>query len=75
LFREEEGTTVLIDEPELSLHVSWQHTMVDDLTEIASLVGLSFVIATHSTAIINGRWDLVEELGPIDDSVAKADGS
>jgi ABC-type cobalamin/Fe3+-siderophores transport system ATPase subunit len=61
------GTTVLVDEPELSLHVSWQHRMLDDLSRIAELVGLRFVLATHSTAIINGRWELVEELGPIDD--------
>jgi hypothetical protein len=67
LFSVQSRTTVLIDEPELSLHVSWQHRMLGDLTRIAELVGLSFVLATHSTAIINGRWDLVEELGPLDD--------
>lgn len=66
LFDEAPGTTVLIDEPELSLHVSWQHEMVEDLEEIARVANLSFVLATHSTAIINGRWDLVEELGPLD---------
>jgi predicted ATPase len=69
LFSVEPGTTVLIDEPELSLHVSWQHKMLGDLSAIASLVGLAFVLATHSTAIINGHWELVEELGPIDDSL------
>jgi predicted ATPase len=67
LFSVPPGTTVLIDEPELSLHVSWQHKMIGDLIAIAKLVNLSFVLATHSTAIINGQWTLVEELGPIDD--------
>lgn len=66
LFKETPGTTVLIDEPELSLHVSWQHEMVNDLVEIAQVADLSFVLATHSTAIINGRWELVEELGSLD---------
>jgi energy-coupling factor transporter ATP-binding protein EcfA2 len=66
LFDEVPGTTVLIDEPELSLHVSWQHEMVEDLLEIAAVANVSFVLATHSTAIINGRWDIVEELGPLD---------
>jgi ABC-type lipoprotein export system ATPase subunit len=66
LFTEQPGTTVLIDEPELSLHVSWQHEMVDDLIEIAEVASLSFLLATHSTAIINGRWELVDELGPLD---------
>lgn len=68
LFKVAQGTTVMIDEPELSLHVTWQHQMLDDLREIAELIGLSFVLATHSTATINGRWDLVQELGPIDDT-------
>ena len=68
LFSVPAGTTVLVDEPELSLHVSWQHRMITDLTGIAQLAGLSFVLATHSTAIINGRSDLVEDLGPIDDN-------
>jgi ABC-type lipoprotein export system ATPase subunit len=67
LFTEQPGTTVLIDEPELSLHVSWQHEMVDDLIEIAEVASLSFLLATHSTAIINGKWDLVDELGPLDE--------
>jgi len=67
LFTEIPGTTVLIDEPELSLHVGWQHEMVDDLVEIAAVADLSFVLATHSTAIINGRWELVQELGPLED--------
>ena len=70
LFSEEVDTTVLIDEPELSLHVSWQHAMVDDLADIAPVARLRFLIATHSTAIINNRWELVEELGEIDDSPA-----
>jgi hypothetical protein len=66
LFNERPGTTVLIDEPELSLHVGWQHAMVSDLQEIADVADLTFVLATHSTAIINGRWDLVEDLGSLD---------
>jgi energy-coupling factor transporter ATP-binding protein EcfA2 len=69
LFTERPGTTVLIDEPELSLHVGWQHEMVDDLIEIAEVADLTFVLATHSTAIINGRWELVDELGPLEEAV------
>jgi hypothetical protein len=69
LFSEKPGTTVFIDEPELSLHISWQHEMLADPEDIARVANLSFVLATHSTAIINGRWDLVEELGPIDDEL------
>src|SRR5205823_3171527 len=43
LFSVPPRSNVLIDEPELSLHVSWQHKMIGDLTAIAKLARLSFV--------------------------------
>jgi predicted ATP-dependent endonuclease of OLD family len=46
------GTLVLIDEPELSLHVTWQQTLVPELMEIAQLAQLDFVLATHSPFIV-----------------------
>jgi len=58
LFRAQKGTMILIDEPELSLHVSWQHKFLDDLSNISKLVGLDFIVATHSPQIINEHWDL-----------------
>ncbi|MFI0260261.1 AAA family ATPase [Streptomyces sp. NPDC017056] len=62
LFREQVGTLVLIDEPELSLHVSWQNDFIPDLLKIAGLAKLKFLVATHSPSIINDRWDLTVEL-------------
>jgi predicted ATP-binding protein involved in virulence len=62
LFREQVGTLVLIDEPELSLHVSWQNDFIPDLLKIAELAKLKFLVATHSPSIINDRWDLTVEL-------------
>lgn len=62
LFRERVGTLVLIDEPELSLHVSWQNDFIPDLLKIAELARLKFLVATHSPSIINDRWDLTVEL-------------
>ncbi|MFI1589523.1 AAA family ATPase [Streptomyces halstedii] len=62
LFREQVGTLVLIDEPELSLHVSWQNDFIPDLLKIAELAQLKFLVATHSPSIINDRWDLTVEL-------------
>ncbi|MFE0037423.1 AAA family ATPase [Streptomyces sp. NPDC059015] len=62
LFRERPGTLVLIDEPELSLHVSWQNDFIPDLLRIAELAKLKFLVATHSPSIINDRWDLTVEL-------------
>lgn len=52
---------VLIDEPELSLHVAWQLTLVKDLVEAADMRGSRIVVATHSPAIVNDWWDWVVE--------------
>ena len=54
---------ILIDEPELSLHVSWQINFIEDLERILRLRRLKVLIATHSPQIIHDRWDLVQELG------------
>jgi predicted ATP-dependent endonuclease of OLD family len=58
LFRVKKGSLILIDEPELSLHVTWQHRFLEDLDRISKLVGLDFLVATHSPQIIHKRWDL-----------------
>jgi len=62
LFRSEPGTLVLIDEPELSLHVIWQDTFVDDLARMGSVRDLQFILATHSPSLIGGREDLRRSL-------------
>jgi predicted ATP-binding protein involved in virulence len=62
LFKTEPNTLILIDEPEISLHVMWQKEFVKDLLEIAKLKNISFCLATHSPQIINGQWDLVTDL-------------
>ncbi|MYR59559.1 AAA family ATPase [Streptomyces sp. SID625] len=62
LFEAPPGTLVMIDEPELSLHVLWQSTFVDDLTEISTASGTYFLLATHSPTLIAGRTDLRRSL-------------
>lgn len=62
LFKVKSNSLVLIDEPELSLHVGWQSQFLEDLKEIADLVNLDVLMATHSPDIIQGRWDLTVEL-------------
>jgi predicted ATP-binding protein involved in virulence len=73
LFSAEEGAVVLIDEPEISMHAAWKHSFLEDIKEVAELSGLQIVIATHSSAIINGNWHLVQEIEipDIPDSPAK----
>lgn len=63
LFSATPGSTVLIDEPEISLHAAWKHSFVTDIEEVAAISNLSIIMATHSTAVINGRWEIVSELG------------
>jgi predicted ATP-dependent endonuclease of OLD family len=53
---------LFIDEPEISLHISWQNRFIDDLKEITSISKASIVIATHSSDIIGENWDLKVEL-------------
>jgi len=62
LFGVKDDALILIDEPELSLHVGWQVRFLPDLQRIQKLKPLHIVIATHSPQIINDRWDLTVEL-------------
>jgi predicted ATP-binding protein involved in virulence len=65
LFNVKANSLILIDEPEISLHVAWQREFLKDLQHIVLLSQLDVVIATHSPDIINDRWDLTVELkGP-----------
>jgi len=65
LFKVQPNSLVLIDEPELSLHIGWQAQFLKDLQEITKLADLDVLMATHSPDIIQDRWDLTVELkGP-----------
>lgn len=66
LFRVQPGSLVLIDEPEISLHVAWQQQFLNDIAQIADLNPLRFVIATHSPQIIHKWWDRAIALVPGD---------
>ncbi len=63
LFKTQKKALVLIDEPELSLHVTWQRKFLEDIGKIAELADLDFLIATHSPSIIHNRRDLMVGLG------------
>jgi ABC-type transport system involved in cytochrome c biogenesis ATPase subunit len=62
LFSIQPNSMVLIDEPEISLHVAWQQSFLSDLKRIADLSTIDILIATHSPQIIHDRWDLTVEL-------------
>ena len=63
LFKVSPNTIVLIDEPELSLHVEWQTKFLPDLLEIVRLSNFDALVATHSPYVVGARTDLMIGLG------------
>ena len=62
LFQTEPGSLVVFDEPEISLHVSWQQRLGPILNDICRLRDLQILVATHSPQVIHDMWDLANEL-------------
>lgn len=62
LFNVRPNTLVLIDEPELSLHVVWQKRFLHDLLQIARTANFDALVATHSPFIVSDRDDLLVDL-------------
>lgn len=62
LFKVKRGALILIDEPEISLHVAWQSKFIDDLLKILEVNDGFALVATHSPVIIGERWDLTQRL-------------
>ena len=50
-----EENTILIDEPEISLHIDWQKNLIPALAQLNSATQL--ILATHSPEIISGIDD------------------
>jgi len=60
-------TLVMIDEPEISLHVDWQVKFIKNLlkiknSDVKDLNNIQFILATHSPQIVHNRKDLTHEL-------------
>jgi predicted ATP-binding protein involved in virulence len=62
LFRAKPGMIVLIDEPELSFHVVWQSSFINELKQIISKNNIQVIAATHSPQIIDGKWSITTDL-------------
>lgn len=65
IFNTKPNVLLLIDEPEISLHVVWQKEFLNDLITIAKLQNIQVIVATHAPAIVNGRWDLTSNLAEV----------
>lgn len=66
IFNSNKNDYLLIDEPEISLHVSWQRQFLNDLERIIKINNCNIIVATHSPQIINENWDLVNCLGEVE---------
>lgn len=62
LFKIPENSLILIDEPEISLHIDWQMDFLNDLTDIVRLRNFDILLSTHSPSIINGHSELTISL-------------
>ena len=67
LYEVKENSLVLIDEPELSLHASWQLYFVQDVIDVAKRNHFNVVIATHSPLIVQDHLYLATKLSGGDD--------
>ena len=62
LFHTEPGSIVIVDEPEISLHVSWQQRIGALFSDICRVRNIQIIVATHSPQIIHDMWDYAVEL-------------
>jgi predicted ATPase len=54
LCQDEQPSLLLLDEPELSLHLKWQYRLIEILRNLNP--NCQLVIATHSPSIFNDGW-------------------
>lgn len=62
LFKCDEKDLILIDEPEISLHLDWLQNMIEDIKKITRNNNSSLLIATHSPDFVGNNYDLVQNL-------------
>ncbi|WP_428116588.1 AAA family ATPase [Candidatus Poriferisodalis sp.] len=61
------GTVLAIDEPELSMHISWQRRIIDSLRECSSNASPQLLLATHSPDIVGEYRDYLVPFGNTDE--------
>ena len=66
IFNIRKNGLVLIDEPEISLHIEWQETYLDKLIAICEMNGLQAIVATHSPNIVSSHYDFLVDKGETD---------
>jgi predicted ATPase len=49
------GSLVLIDEPEISLHIEWQEELIPWFKRAAEIADCNLIITTHSPSILHNH--------------------
>lgn len=65
IFKTDKNSVILVDEPEISLHMLWQRRFIDNLLDIAKKNSLNIIVATHSPDIVMNHRNLVCVLSEI----------
>ena len=63
LFDAKPNSLIMIDEPEISLHVNWQEQFLNDIQRVSDLRQFYVLLATHSPDIISDKHEWMVELG------------
>ncbi len=67
LLNSDEPIILVLDEPEISLHVDWQRRLIDDLITLNP--DMQIILATHSPAILTQGW--MDKVIKISDIISK----
>lgn len=65
IFELEDKTVLMIDEPEISLHIIWQQDFMNDLLQVIKDKNIKVIVATHSPQILSNYWDNQIDLGEL----------
>lgn len=65
IFELKDNSILLIDEPEISLHITWQKIFMDNLMKALGNRNIKTIIATHSPQILSGYWESQIDLGEL----------
>ena len=65
IFEINNESLLLMDEPEISLHISWQQEFMSDLLRVLDKKNINIIVATHSPQILSNYWDNQIDLGEI----------
>jgi predicted ATPase len=54
IVQEEKPSVLLLDEPEISLHILWQHELIEIIRTLNP--NCQIIIATHSLSLFTKKW-------------------